>query len=270
MQIHRYFIAKSLDNFNHLVYCPITREAAVIDPFNMEMMDNELKKLDLTLTAIWLTHTHHDHIRAVNDIKNTYSVPVIARKKIDKIDIDQLFDLDKPLTLGQSHVSIIDTPGHYPDHVCFYNESRIDHTNTWLISGDTLLNAGIGHVRDGNIEQLFDSVSLLLANLPNHCKIYNGHNYLINNCKFTLSLQPDNQTALDLVTQFEGIEANSQPITTLNTEKEINLFMQAVLLNDEFLKDSRLNPSKAQKLTNIAGKTAKEKFISLRLLRDQW
>ncbi len=46
-----------------LVWCDATHKAAVIDPGgDLEVLLAEVKRLNLTLEQIWLTHAHIDHI----------------------------------------------------------------------------------------------------------------------------------------------------------------------------------------------------------------
>ncbi|HCC49123.1 MAG TPA: MBL fold metallo-hydrolase, partial [Elusimicrobia bacterium] len=56
-----------MDNFSYLVWDEDTRDAAVIDPaWQPEKLTEFIKKEQLNLHCVLLTHGHPDHINAVN------------------------------------------------------------------------------------------------------------------------------------------------------------------------------------------------------------
>ena len=250
MQIHRYFIEQSLENFNHLIYCPTRKIAMVVDPFSAASCNQQLQALQLTLTHIVLTHSHNDHIRGATELQQQHNALFIASRLNKKLAIDMPLDESGSFEFAGEQIHYLATPGHYADHVCYFQPNR------WLMAGDTLFNAGIGHVRDGDIEQYFMSLPQLLALQSDDTQLYNGHNYLRNNCQFTLSVQPNNPTAQTLLNATLDLRPDDMPITTLKIEQQINLFMQAL--------------GNHEQLPAELGRNSKEKFIRLRQLRDQW
>ena len=54
-------------------------EAFIIDPATAEVLES-LKKNDLKPKAVLLTHGHGDHIGGVQEIVDTYHVPVYIQK----------------------------------------------------------------------------------------------------------------------------------------------------------------------------------------------
>ena len=55
-----------LQNFCEILFCPETREAAIVDPaFEMDRLLHEALRHNLNVKLALITHTHHDHIDGV-------------------------------------------------------------------------------------------------------------------------------------------------------------------------------------------------------------
>jgi len=76
------------------------------------------------------------------------------------------------IAIGDVKVKFLHTPGHTPGSQCFLAEST-------LVSGDTLFIGGCGRVDlpGGNPEQMYHSLTQVLARLPDDTLLYPGHNY---------------------------------------------------------------------------------------------
>ena len=72
---------------------------------------------------------------------------------------------------GRFNWSVMHTPGHSPDGICFYCSPH-------LISGDTLFidRCGRADLAESNVTDLFHSLSRL-KKLPGDTIIYPGHDY---------------------------------------------------------------------------------------------
>ena len=58
-------------NFVYLVEDINTRQCAVVDPaWDVEAIVNKANQLDLKITDILLTHSHHDHINGIEGLLN--------------------------------------------------------------------------------------------------------------------------------------------------------------------------------------------------------
>ena len=77
---------------------------------------------------------------------------------------------------------------------------------------------------------------------PDDVVIYPGHEYWQNNLAFTLSIEPDNTAAQDLLAKLK--KDNQHPLSTMALERQVNVFMQK--------------------------KHDRENFLRLRSLRDDW
>ena len=79
-----------------------------------------------------------------------------------------LIDNDE-ISLGNSKIRVIHTPGHTMGGICLYSDGV-------LISGDTLFYRSIGRTdfKGGNFSTLKDSI-LKLYKLPDNTIVYPGH-----------------------------------------------------------------------------------------------
>jgi len=75
------------------------------------------------------------------------------------------------IKIGNSTLSVIETPGHTPGSVCFYDEK-----NKILISGDTLFRGSVGRtdLPGGDMNKLMNSLKKLME-LPDETVVYSGH-----------------------------------------------------------------------------------------------
>ncbi len=137
------------------------------------------------------THGHVDHMLGVNYVKETYGIPFAIHGKdkflIDsapthgaiygfKVDKVPTVDIDlegqKALKFGNTVFQIIETPGHTPGHVAFYNPE-----NKLLLTGDTLFRESIGRtdLPGGDYSWIMRSILDKLIPLGDDVHFYPGH-----------------------------------------------------------------------------------------------
>src|SRR6185436_6647729 len=86
----------------------------------------------------------------------------------------------------------LDTPGHTMSHVCLLAHGD----KPAIFSGDTLFNAGAGNCHNGgHPAELYATFANQLSRLNDATRVYPGHDYLVNNLRFTLDREPDNAEA---------------------------------------------------------------------------
>jgi hydroxyacylglutathione hydrolase len=145
-------------------------------------------------------------------------------------------------------------------HVCLL--SRTDQPA--LFSGDTLFNAGAGNCHNGgHPEALYDTFSQQLAKLRDETLIYPGHDYIENNLRFTLSREPDNRRAQEMLEKLKGQDPSRAYVSTLAVERDINTFFRLT------------SPSVIAKLREAFPDLAEKPdprsvFLKLRELRNKW
>ena len=162
-------------NYSYLLTCLEAISSIVVDA------SLELSKLQPFIktkpAAILITHSHHDHIKYINEYIKAYpDIKVIGHPKSklnNTPEINYLPMKDNSIfKLGGLEIKTIHTPGHYYDSVCFLVENVI-------FTGDTLFIGRTGRTlsKGSNTSDLYNSVYKKLLNLPGNTIIYPGHNY---------------------------------------------------------------------------------------------
>ncbi|HRJ43104.1 MAG: MBL fold metallo-hydrolase [Caldilineaceae bacterium] len=126
----------------YALICPETGESVLIDPGAdpdtlAEMLGNS------TPTAILLTHTHGDHIGALDEMRQRLGVPVLAHPGPHVNDFApqaarHLVTGDR-VQVGNYSLGVQEAPGHCADQICFVLED--DYR---VIVGDTIFAGGPG------------------------------------------------------------------------------------------------------------------------------
>ena len=117
-----------------------------------------------------------------------------------------------------------------------------------------------GTTRAASTSQNFEGQ---LAALPDATRIYPGHDYLVNNLRFTLDREPGNDDARALLDSCQDQDPSQARITTLGEEKRINTFFR--LHNPEIIE--RLHDTFPRL---AAAPSPREVFLALRELRNHW
>ena len=250
-------------NFNYLIACPETGEALAVDPLDHEKTLARAKAKGWNITQILNTHHHRDHTGGNDQVVAATHAKLLAHAGAkDQIDgIDRGLKAGDVIKVGKTvELECLDTPGHTMSHICI-----LSHTDVpCLFCGDTLFNAGAGNCHNGgHPNELYGTFSAQLAKLPEHTLVYPGHDYIVNNLRFTLDREPDNAKAKTLLPDMEKQDTNKPLVTTLGLEKEINTFFR--LSNPTVIR--RLREAFPDLPDNPDQKTV---FLKLRELRNKW
>ncbi len=170
-----------------------TREAIVVDPGDeVEQINAVLKKHQLKVKAIVITHAHIDHVAGAQLLRTQTNAPVYMNDRdkglLDLLDTQAAWlGMEKPparpdidssssegtvLTLGAAEFQVIETPGHTPGSQCLWIPSE-----NKLIAGDTLFRDSIGRtdLPGGDSRQILRSIKTKLLDLPEDAVVLPGH-----------------------------------------------------------------------------------------------
>ena len=169
--------------------------AVVIDPGDeAPRISATLRELNLRLDAIFLTHSHIDHIAGVADLAADWpGTAIMASEETAKRAADpktnlSAFVMGEPVglttgvtrTIGNGEVfnvaglqwKALEVPGHDVGELVY-----ILGDNEALFSGDTVFAGSVGRsdFPGGNGRALIESLTKLLTSLPAEMPIYPGH-----------------------------------------------------------------------------------------------
>jgi len=263
MIVRQVWTGNAYRNFNYLIACAETGEALAIDPLDHEKCFAAAKREGWEITQILNTHEHRDHTGGNVPLAQKTGATVIAHKNAkNKIpEMARGLSAGDVIKVGRTvELEALDTPGHTMSHVCV-----LSHTDQpALFSGDTLFNAGAGNCHNGgHPDELYKTFSQQLAKLGEETLIYPGHDYIENNLRFTLSREPDNRRAQEMLEKLKGQDPSRAYVSTLAVEREINTFFRLT------------SPSVIAKLREAfpdlpEKPDARTVFLKLRELRNKW
>jgi hydroxyacylglutathione hydrolase len=176
------------DNYAYLLREKKTGAVALIDVPEAAPIKAELSARGWTLSQIWLTHHHFDHIDGLSDLLADFSAPVYG----GAADAHRLPILDVALSdgdsfeLGETQVDVIDVSGHTIGHIAFFAP-----TAQAAFTADSLMAGGCGRLFEGTPEQMHASFAKM-KNWPDDTLICSGHEYTTANIAFALTVDPDN------------------------------------------------------------------------------
>ena len=208
----------------YVVACTATRQAVFIDcgaatseqlGVFIDWLSSSQHKELYTLTAVWQTHAHLDHVAGLGllrqqfpnidihlhanerEIYNGFAERcqefgfVVENPNLPADSELSYFDSDqRTVSLGELEFSIIPTPGHSPGHVGFYEPQTKS-----FFGGDFIMQGSIGRTDfpTSSPEEMNKSLETFVLHMSDDTVIFSGHG----------------------------------PATTLKNEKATNPFLQA-------------------------------------------
>ena len=218
-----------MDNYGFLVHDSETGACAAIDTPEAAKINAALGEEGWTLTEIWNTHHHFDHVGGNIELAQQHGA--IIRGPAN--DAGRIAGLTHGVSGGESfmfgrhQVNVIATPGHTTSHIIYHIPSAHDGQGAAFV-GDTIFVMGCGRLFEGTPEDMFESMARIAA-LPGHTKLYCAHEYTLSNGKFALTVEPENT---DLAAYMQTAKAlRDKGVATVPTsvaqEAKINPFMRA-------------------------------------------
>ena len=265
MIVERIWAANELRNYHYLIGCAETGEALLVDPLDARACLARASERGWKITQIVNTHEHRDHTDGNAEVVRTTGAKVLAHAgAAARIGgVDRGLVAGDVIRVGRSvELECLDTPGHTLTHVCLLAHGA----ENALFSGDTLFNAGVGNCRNGgDPELLYTTCQTLLARMPATTKIYPGHDYLMNNLRFTQHVEPGNVAAGAWLERCKTLAPETMPVMTLADELTVNSFFR--------LGEPGLREGLRQRVAELgagANTSERELFLCLRELRNSW
>jgi hydroxyacylglutathione hydrolase len=200
-------------------------ETIVVDPSEAEPVEAALVDNDLTLSAIWLTHHHWDHVGGIEALCDARDgLPVLGSAyDLEHARIPRqsrgLREGDA-LTLGGHAVELLEIPGHTLGAIAYV-------VGGCLFSGDTLFLAGCGRVFEGTMAMMQQSLAKLRA-LPPSTRVYCGHEYTEANLRFASAVEPHNASVASRLEAVRALRVRGEVTVPapLSEELQTNPFLR--------------------------------------------
>jgi len=180
-----------MQNYVYLLGDPHTHEAAVVDAaWDVDAILRTAEADGYKITKDLVTHFHPDHLggslmghNIIGAAELVARVP--AKVYIHKAELPFVHRVTglsasdvvaveggDDVQIGKLEVKFLHTPGHTPGSQCFL-------VGNALVSGDTLFIGSCGRVDlpGSNPEDMYRSLTQVLAALPDQTILYPGHNY---------------------------------------------------------------------------------------------
>jgi glyoxylase-like metal-dependent hydrolase (beta-lactamase superfamily II) len=163
-------------NFAYLLGDGSVNACAVIDPgWDADALLTAASQKNWTIDKILLTHTHFDHVDAVQELVAKTGARVFAHRE-EAESLPREWDVTPTeegfvIRVGSLEVRCLHTPGHTPGSQCFLADNA-------LFTGDTLFVDACGRVDLPGSDPRKMIVSLArLAALDPAVLVYPGHDY---------------------------------------------------------------------------------------------
>jgi len=194
-----------------------------VDPGNAQAVIDFSSQIEKPITAILVTHHHHDHTGGIDALVQHFGpLPIYGPTQSPYTNItDPLLQSQQILVLGYAF-EVLEIPGHTLDHIAYYNEQH-----GILFCGDTLFLAGCGRLFEGTPQQMFTSLAKIMA-LPAMTRAYPTHEYSLANLAFARVVEPNNEALALTETMCQQLRDEDQVTlpTRLVQEAAINPFVR--------------------------------------------
>ncbi len=253
LEVHQ-FPSRS-DNYGVLVHDKATGATAAIDAPDAEELLAALHEKGWKLTHILTTHHHGDHTAGNAAVKRATGCTIVGpAKEAESIPgIDVTVREGDRVEIGGATARVIETPGHTRGHVSYHFPG-----DELVFVGDTLFSVGCGRLLEGDAKTMWSSLEKL-AKLPPETTLYCGHEYTDANCRFALTVEPENDVLQARAKEVAKLAERGAPALPTTIKQE--------LATNPFLRPS--SPA-IQKRLGMEGRPLNEIFGEIRRRKDQF
>lgn len=209
------------DNYAYLLHDPQSDRSVVVDPSEGPGVLSALK--GRRLSGIWCTHHHYDHVGGIETLLQALGPLPVYGSVYDgeqgriPHQSRQLQDGETFEAFGET-VTVLHVPGHTLGAIAYLLGDD-------LFTGDTMFLAGCGRLFEGTPAEMLRSLSRLSA-LPDHTRIWCGHEYTARNLAFAATMEPSSAA---LSARIAALGSGPSVPGLLRTERATSPFLRAHL-----------------------------------------
>ena len=245
------------DNYIFFPLAEDGKSCFVVDPGDSNVALNTIKKQELSLKGILLTHHHYDHIGGVEKLLETHpGIPVYGPENEDRIPM-----ITHPVGEGTQADALgaefytVKVKGHTLSHVIYIFPNVTP--NPVVFVGDTLFRGGCGRLFEGTPEDMYQSLEKIKKLSPDSL-IYCTHEYTESNYHFL------NEATGGLVKPVK------EKLESIKSMRKKDLFTVPFSLQDDMESNLFLNTSHTEVQKILGTDSALETFTKLRILKDSY
>lgn len=242
------------DNAGALVRDPVTGTCAAIDVPEAGPVLAAAKAKGWTIGDILITHSHHDHVQGVAELKAATGARVTGPADAKgAAPLDRVVGEGDRVELGQAGFDVWHTPGHADGHL-----SYVSVPAQLALVGDVVFVMGCGRVQPGQMQAMWRSLERIIA-LPDEVRLLGGHDYTLSNARFAISVDQANEALAARVAEAERAKESGRfwALTTVGEERATNPFFRA-------------GEGALAAAVGLVGKEAGEVFAALREAKNRF
>ncbi len=213
------------DNYVFLLVDEVSQTAAVVDPAVAEPVLRELQQRGLTLTAIFNTHHHGDHVGGNSTLLKHFPHATVygGAQDVGRIPGQTVqLEAGDTVTFAGQTARILFVPGHTRAHIAYYVAESQN-----LFCGDTLFAGGCGRLFEGTPAQMVTSLSQF-RELADTTKVWCAHEYTEKNLRFAVTVDPENELLQQRLADVQAARQRNEATvpSELGLEKRTNPFLR--------------------------------------------
>ncbi|HEY0270229.1 MAG TPA: hydroxyacylglutathione hydrolase [Sphingomonas sp.] len=211
------------DNYVWLMHDDASGETVAVDPGEAAPVLAAAAARGWTITQVWNTHWHADHVGGNAGIKAATGATVTGPSEQGRIPtLDRVVEDGDTVRIGALEGEVMAVGAHTAGHIAIYvPDAEI------VFTGDTLFAMGCGRLFEGTAADMFAAMRKLAA-LPGATRVCCGHEYTVANGRYAVVAEPGNADVAAALATAEALRADGLPTlpTTIAAERATNPFMR--------------------------------------------